>query len=536
VAELAVCGVDTVKLLRPEQPISRVPTAVAAFVGRTLKGPVDQPVTLASFSDFQRVFGGLWQPSTLSYAVEQFFENGGRQCIVVRVANGGRPPSITLPAGNSTLTLIGLAPGTREFLRGSVDYDGIDDKDTTSFNLVLQRLRAPGSEFIEDQEIFRCLSIVPGLEHYVADALAESRLARMVGKPPPNRPDRSIGASGAVGYAGSNTDGDDGDVLSDYDLVGHELPATGLFALRGVEHFNLLCLPPLARDHDVGLPALLIALRLCRERHAMLVVDPPRAWTSAAAALEGLKEWPFRSEDALMYFPRITAFDRLRGRFECFASCGAAAGMFARADEAGPPWAVAEGEDTLMRPNLRPAVVVHEIERQRLAQCGVNVLQGCRTAVRAALSPRTLVPENGVKSDGRYLSARRFALFVTASIEGGTRWVVFENSAPPLWERVGMQVTAFLRSLESQGAFVGRCSDENFFVICDDRLNSATETAQGTFKLLFGFASLRPGDFQAWLVTHQAGASRTRAVSVNRLALSLGRLETEFQTGLLRAI
>jgi hypothetical protein len=66
-----------------EQPgsirvIARAATSIAAFIGRALKGPVNEPVPIRSFADYTRVFGGLWQPSTLSYAVEQFFENGGR--------------------------------------------------------------------------------------------------------------------------------------------------------------------------------------------------------------------------------------------------------------------------------------------------------------------------------------------------------------------------------------------------------------------------------------------------------------------------
>ena len=70
-----------------EQPIARLGSALTAFVGRTLRGPINQPTIINSFTEFQQEFGGLWQPSMLSYAVEQFFDQGGRQAIVVRVAN-----------------------------------------------------------------------------------------------------------------------------------------------------------------------------------------------------------------------------------------------------------------------------------------------------------------------------------------------------------------------------------------------------------------------------------------------------------------
>ena len=97
---------------------------------------------LRSFADYQQVFGGLWQPSPLSYAVEQFFENGGREAYVVRVVNGGAPATLSIPCGEQTLTLEALSPGSREVLRASVDYDNIGPAEDDRFNLVVQRVRA----------------------------------------------------------------------------------------------------------------------------------------------------------------------------------------------------------------------------------------------------------------------------------------------------------------------------------------------------------------------------------------------------------
>ena len=169
-ADSPASGAELAQQSRTDHAIARVPTGIAAFVGRTLKGPVNQPVAVASFAEFQLRFGGLWQPATLSYAVEQFFENGGREAHIVRIANGARPPSLTLPAGSGALQLQALNPGSREYLRASVDYDGIDAKSPDRFNLVVQRVRTAGSEQIEDQEIFRRLSVTPGAERFAADA------------------------------------------------------------------------------------------------------------------------------------------------------------------------------------------------------------------------------------------------------------------------------------------------------------------------------------------------------------------------------
>jgi phage tail sheath protein FI len=525
VAELVFSAADTAHELRPQSSIERAATAVTAFVGRALKGPVNQPIAITSFNDYQRVFGGLWQPAPLSYALEQYFQNGGRDAIVVRVCNGGHAPTLRLPAGPAALTLTGIWPGTREFLRAAVDYDGIAAAETDRFNLVIQRIRAPGSEFIEDQEIFRRVSILTGAERAVAGVLTGSRLVRARGILPRQRPELTRGAPPAAtaGYVVSSGDGDDGDALTNYDVIGDAKSGSGLFALRGAEPFNFLCVPPLSREVDIGLPALLVALRICRQRQAMLLVDPPAAWSDAAAAIHGLRSWPLYSEDALMFYPRVLAFDRLRGRHEVFGSAAAAAGLLARLDRSGPVWSGDEKEEALLRPALRAAASATDLDHIRLSQAGVNLLHSSRVAARAVPPPRiklrTLVAEAAARSDWRELAIRRLALFIINSVERGTRWVIYETPGSALWDRVHSQTMAFFQALNLEGAFVGRRGEENYFVICDERLNDAAQVAAGRFQLLYGFATSRPGDFQTWLVIHEPGGSSVRAVSVNRYAL-----------------
>lgn len=533
----AVTGFDISEQNGPGHAIARVTTGITAFVGRALKGPVDTPVVIHSFAEYVRLFGGLWQPSTLSYALEQYFDNGGRKAIVVRVANGARPPTITLPTGGAPLTLVALAPGSREYLRASVDLDGIGANEEDRFNLVVQRLRTPGSERVEDQEIFRRLSVQPGSDRHVATVLLDSRLVRVSGEVPRARPLRTPARTSSLlaGYVASNPDGDDGAPLTDYDIIGSSQRGTGLFSLRMAPRFDLLCVPPLTRSDDVGLSTLMIAARVCREHQAMLIVDPPAAWSNAGAAIEALRLWPFRSEQALMYYPRVLAFDRVRGRHEVFASCGAAAGLIARGDATTPVWSAGESDEPVLRPALRTAVQIDDAERARLAQLGVNTFATVRP-VRRSCSPRTLGAGGSGPADWTWLGARRLALFILASVEEGTRWIVFQHDRPDAWARLRAQVEAFLAALDDDGAFVGRDAAERWFVICDERLNPPASTAAGRVHLLLGFAPLRAGDFHAFLVTQRAGGSSVRPVSVNRLATSRARVGEEIETAILRGI
>jgi phage tail sheath protein FI len=176
-------------------------------------------------------------------------------------------------------------------------------------------------------------------------------------------------------------------------------------------------------------------------------------------------------------------------------------------------------DEPLLRPGLRPAASLTELDRIRLVQAGVNALGSSRHKGRQQGGLRTLLPEAGIKTDWRYLSSRRLALFIIASVERGTRWVRLEHAGPPLWAQVRAQVTAFFAALERDGAFVGDDAHERYFVICDERLNDRTAVASGQFRLLFGFAAARPRDFQTFLVTHEPDSSAARTVSVNRFAL-----------------
>lgn len=512
-----LAGIQVQEEAGPGQAIAESPTAVTAFVGRCLRGPVNRPVLVTGFNEFQRVFGGLWQPSTLSYAVEQFFENGGRAALIVRVANGARCCTIRLPAAHQALVLQALAPGTREFLRAAVDYDGVGDNEDDCFNLVIQRVRTPGSEHIEDQEIYRRLSILAESPRSVAKVLAESALARIQGELPRLRPDPTPRQDprGIAGYVLSSSDADDGAPLTDYDVIGSAARGTGLFALDAAESFNLLCIPPLTREKDIGASTLLVANRYCRERRALLIVDPPLAWDNTAKALAEMRHWPLPSDSACMFFPRLLGYDKLRGRYETFAPCGAVAGTLSRASEHWPVWASACSDDAVLRPGLRPACAVDDEQRARLAAAGVNAVQTVRRPGGDAPRACTLAGPGAVEADWRSLSARRLALLILNSVERGTRWVVFAPSEPATWNRAALQVRAFLAMLEERGAFAERAEGDRWFVVCDERVNPERHREQGVVNILLGFPASRTGEFHAYLVSHRAGGSRARKVSVN---------------------
>src|SRR5262245_18023849 len=66
--------------------IAGVATSIAAFVGWAARGPTDAAARVLSWQDYERTFGGLDSRTLLGYAVYHFFNNGGQQAYIVRLA------------------------------------------------------------------------------------------------------------------------------------------------------------------------------------------------------------------------------------------------------------------------------------------------------------------------------------------------------------------------------------------------------------------------------------------------------------------
>ena len=111
-------GVYVEELPSSVRSIIGVGTSITAFVGRALKGPTDKATLIHSYADYTRTFGGLWKKSNMSYAVYQYFQNGGVDAIIVRATNNAKPAKFTLNAtalkniGVITTTLKNLATAT----------------------------------------------------------------------------------------------------------------------------------------------------------------------------------------------------------------------------------------------------------------------------------------------------------------------------------------------------------------------------------------------------------------------------------------
>ncbi len=204
-------GITVTEMAPMDEPIEVSPETTVAFVGRALRGPLNQPILVHSFGEYRRRFGDVWTRSSLGPAVRQFFDHGGRRLYVVRVANGARGAMLCLPASGSALVLRAREPGSTETLRAAVDYDGIDPDDDELFNLTLQRVD-PSTGLVRDQEIIRAASYREGTDEFIGNRLATSTLAGVEAPFPVRRPEQTDGSasSNEPAYVDQVQQGSDG--------------------------------------------------------------------------------------------------------------------------------------------------------------------------------------------------------------------------------------------------------------------------------------------------------------------------------------
>lgn len=168
--------------------ITGVATSTAAFVGTFPRGLLNEAVQIFSIADFDRNFGGLAREHETTYAIQQFFLNGGTEAWVVRVADTVAAAPANAFVANFTLIDAGgnvahvfagrrirgepaLNPGEwGNSLRLEVDYATTDAANL--FNLTIYEVRTDGDRTsIVSTEVFRNLTIEPGRPNNALDVV-----------------------------------------------------------------------------------------------------------------------------------------------------------------------------------------------------------------------------------------------------------------------------------------------------------------------------------------------------------------------------
>ena len=504
-------------------PITGVSTSIAAFIGRARRGPVNTPVMVRSFAEFERTFGGLWIQSTLGFAVQDFYLNGGVEAVIVRLyhapAEGMERASATLDVG--ALALRAASPGTwGNSLRARVEHapSSAGVEADTLFDLTIRDGETAAVE------TFRGVSIRPSHPRRIDDVLRdESELVRVAGELTDTTPRPAASAAAAPGQdrwadnqpptsykvldAALALDGGNLTTAADFTPSNAASDRRGLYALASVDLFNVLCIPPYLAVAEGDVEAALIseAAAYCESRRAMLLVDPRRSWARVEEAKNGVGTLGTSSRNAAFYFPCLRRPNPVNGNTaEDFVPCGAIAGVFARNDARRGVWKAPAGPDATLLGVPDLAILLTDQDDKDLNPLGINCLRVMPSGGPVVWGARTLQGSDAAGSAWKYVPIRRMALFLEESIDRGTRWAAFEPNDEPLWTQMRQNVGAFMHSLFRQGAFQGMTPQQAFFVKCDRETTTQADIGRGRFNIVVGFAPLKPAEFVIFRIQQTA--------------------------------
>ena len=456
-------GIYIEEIPSPVRTIVGVPTAVAAFVGRARMGPIDRPVRIKGFGDFDRYFGGLWSFSELGQAVQQYFQNGGADAYVVRVASPGATTLTFAPPGGGPLVLTATNPGswansmtiTVDHATRVVSGSGTTAGDEFNLKVTLRLMNPVTGQADELTESFRNVSVLPTSPTYVATVLAdESGLIAVSGAVPSARP-----AAGDYAAVGASSDGA---ALGASDLAPPSGPQgkEGIYLLEDAEIFTLLVIPPYSANEgiaplDVPAGVWSAALEYCRQKRAVLIVNPPSGWVSKDK-VNTTDVDQIRDKNSVTYFPAVYFPDPLlKGRPRLFSPAAAMAGVMARTDQERGVWKSPAGEEAKINAAMGLQYTLTDPENGDLNPQAVNCLRTFPIVGTVCWGARTLAGADAQASEWKYLAVRRTALFLEETLYRSTRWIIFEPNDEPLWSQIRLNIGAFLQSLYRQGAFQG---------------------------------------------------------------------------------
>lgn len=490
-------------------------TSITAFVGRAKLGPINKPILIHSFGDFDRNFGGLWEKSTMSFAVHQYYKNGGKDAVIVRVAKDTDPDKAvtalyTLKCStNENLLLEASSPGSwGSKLTIKVDKD-TKNKDEF-FNLTISYKIAEGEG---QNEILRNLSVDPASPTFISKYLEQNSKFLRVKEPGVKEPVPS-GMPGNVEVTNPTVDGKDGGEIEDSDLV-PESPEgkKGIYALEDADIFNLLCLPPLTFGKDVSPKTYANAANYCKERRAILLIDPPVGGIIPKDIRDFFTDQlnvVSSKKNAAFFFPRIKMANPTKNNLkESFAPCGAIAGVFARTDEQRGVWKAPAGLEAVLSGVTELNYTLTDNENGGLNKLGINCLRAFPIVGSVVWGSRTLDGTDSLASEWKYIPVRRLALYIEESLSRGTKWVVFEPNDEPLWAQIRLNIGSFMHNLFRQGAFQGKTPREAYFVKCDAETTTQSDINNGIVNIVVGFAPLKPAEFVVIKIQQIAGEIQT---------------------------
>jgi len=520
-------GVYVEEIPSGSKPIEAVGTSTALFMGYCLKGPIDTPVLIGGWGDYERIFGGLQDRSDelrgetaeggpsekrvikkllgdpMGHAVYAFFQNGGGKAYVVRKATGATSASAAVEDGGTTLlTFTATSPGT--WANGLVVRITrlTDEADNNRFKVEIGRGEEKAFEALEvfpevdirEAETDFIVAMINDVSELVTVELAKDadidnlRNALLVGG------DLTLGG----GENGNDAPG------TDYGKAFEKL--------RKVRDINMILLPGHYWASGEGKEHIEEAISHAEYmRNCMVIYDPPpNSELTSAGDVQGLGL--NTSTYGALYYPWAWVanpfYDAERApgkpRRVLVSPAAFAAGMWARIDGRRGVWKAPAGVEATLLGLSDLEFVVENDEQDFLNPNGVNAFRRLPGYGSVIWGSRTLATR--ADPEWRYVPVRRTAIFIEESLYNGIKWAVFEPNDHRLWSALRTNIESFMNGLFRVGAFQGEKASDAYFVRCGlGSTMTQGDIDAGRVIVEVGFAPLKPAEFVIVRIQQKVG-------------------------------
>jgi len=497
------------------RPIEGAGTAVAAFIGFSAAGPINEARLVTNWSQFVQTFGDMMPGSYLGLSVYNFFNNGGGSCYVIRIGgdgSGSEPHASAELNSGAKPDQISYRVEARESGAGGDDLsvsttitaapagEGEGDGDDELFTIVVKQ---KGRE----AERHEGLSAKKGKTNVATMVNAASSLIRIEEVSTSGPVAERVPAAGDVTLSGG-VSAAPAQVSAD-EYVGDSATRSGLGALEAIEGVTMVSIPDLMAAYEQGLIDLegvqtvqTAIIDHCENMgDRMAILDPPPGLNA-----QQIKDWRvektgYDSKYATLYWPWIRVFDPAQGKNVFMPPSGAIAGVWGRNDDTRGVHKAPANE--VVRGAIDIEVNVTRGEHDQLNPEGINVIRAFPGQGIRVWGARTLSSDPA----WRYVNVRRLFNYLETSILHGTNWVVFEPNDLDLWQRIRRTISGFLLGAWRDGALFGATPDEAFYVKCDAETNPSDVVDAGQVICEIGIAPVKPAEFVVFRLSQFSGGA-----------------------------
>lgn len=462
-------GVYIQDVVSGSQTIDQLSSSIGIMIGETLSGLCNVAQKIGSWTEFVEKYAyGLDSPFDanmyLPYSVYGFFQNGGKELYIGRVASSAQKGTGT--AATSKIVATALYEGTWS---NGITVEFAKNSAWTSTNLLYD------VEITFNDEVYTVEEVT--IDDVIDILNANTSISKFL-----------VFADGGGTALAEETitlsGGSAGSSLTDANYV------SALGMIDVLDDVTMVAIPgQTSSTVNDGI------LAYCDEHELFPIIDMPvgttpdnaKTYRKSISAFTGALAYPWGKMN-----------DPLTDTLKSVPTAGHVMGVYARIIESRGVFKAPAGTDAQVRGFVEMVTVLTPSNLNTLNPIGVICIVSRPNAGIVIWGARSL---NSSDTTMRYVSDGLLNLNIKKSLYNGTQFAVFEPNDENLWSRVNTSCKAFLEALRQQGALKGD-ADEAYYVTVDDTNNTDDTIAAGQLNIEIGYAPVKPAEFVIIKLAH----------------------------------